>query len=176
VFLDSSTVQTLFRYGGAIFAGDEVTMGDRAHAIPGFAEDLRALERIFAVNTRAGVEFAVSLNGMREIAAKGEPRYTQWALHPREHWLISAEEYGGVAFDGVGELLARRLEERSFSYLSTKDRLLLKDALLFECGAVLTMVHRLARNASHIDRETGLMVLRPPDYWSLMAPWAGLYL
>lgn len=175
MFLDSSTVQTLFKYGEAVFEGCALPPGDRANSMPGFVEDLRALEMIFAVNERAGFEFPLSPNSLKEIAAKGDPRYTQWGLDVLEPWLISVEEYGGTAFDGSGEALAERLDCPSFGDISTKDRLLIKDALLLECDAFLTMEHRLARTASHIAREVGLHVLRPPGYWRLLAPWAALY-
>jgi hypothetical protein len=175
VFLDSSTVQTLFRYGEAVFEGQAPPLGDRAYAIPGFADDLRALEMIFAVNERAGFEFPLSPNSLDEVAAKGDPLYTRWGLDLHEHWLVSVEEYRGAAFNGIGEASAHRLDGPSFGYLSTKDRLLLRDALLLECDAFLTMEHRLARNASHIAREVDLFVLRPPEYWRLVAPWGALY-
>jgi hypothetical protein len=175
VFLDSSTVQTLFRYGEAVFEGEAPPFGDRAYSMPGFVEDLRMLEMIFAVNERAGFEFPLSPNSLSEVTAKGDPRYTRWGLDVREHWLVSVEEYRGAGFDGSGEALADRLDGPSFGYLSAKDRLLLRDALLLECDAFLTMEHRLARNASHIAREVDLRVLRPPEYWRLVAPWAALY-
>jgi hypothetical protein len=175
VFLDSSTVQTLFNYGEAVFEGQTPPPGDRAHSIPGFVEDLRALEMIFAINQRAGFEFPLSPNSLNEVAAKGDPRYTLWGLDVLEPWLVSVEEYRGTAFDGHGEALAAKLDGPNFGYLSTKDRHLLKDALLLECDAFLTMEHRLARNAPHLAREVGLHLLRPPGYWQLLAPWAALY-
>ena len=175
VFLDSSTVQTLFRYGEAVFEGQAPSIGDRAYSIPGFIEDLSALEMIFAVNQRAGFEFAVSPASLDEVAAKGEPGYTQWGLDVREHWLISVEEHGRAAFDRDGKALACELDDPSFGYLSANDRLLLEDALALDCDAFLTMERKLARNASHVAREVDLLLLRPPDYWELIVPWAGLY-
>jgi hypothetical protein len=175
VFLDSSTAQTLFSYGEAVFEGQAPPLGDRAYSMPSFVDDLRALEMIFAINERAGFEFPLSTNSLSEVAAKGDRRYLRWGLDLLDHWLVSLEEYRGGAFDGKGEALADKLGGSSFGYLSTKDRLLLKDALLMECDAFLTMEHRLARNASHIARETDLLVLRPPEYWRRMAPWAPLY-
>ncbi len=68
-----------------------------------------------------------------------------------------------------------RLDETRFGYLSAKDKLLARDALALECDAFLTMERKLPKMADHIERELGLNVLRPPDYWALLEPWAALY-
>jgi hypothetical protein len=31
------------------------------------------------------------------------------------------------------------------------------------------------QNAAHIEAQLGLKILRPPDYWALLRPWAALY-
>jgi hypothetical protein len=43
------------------------------------------------------------------------------------------------------------------------------------CDAFLTMEKRLPKNAPHIQRELGLQILTPAQYWDLLRPWAPLY-
>jgi hypothetical protein len=38
------------------------------------------------------------------------------------------------------------------------------------------MEKKLTKNAEHIEALVGIQVLRPPTYWALLRPWAGLYL
>jgi len=56
-------------------------------------------------------------------------------------------------------LLGANLDGNSFGYLGAGDRALIKDAVLLDCDAFLTMEKRLPKNAGHIKRELGLRVL-----------------
>ena len=67
------------------------------------------------------------------------------------------------------------LADRRFGNISAKDRCLPQDALDVGCDAFLTMERRLPTQAPFIERVTGLRVMRPTIYWSLLAPWAALY-
>jgi hypothetical protein len=73
------------------------------------------------------------------------------------------------------EALAARLDESKFGYLSAKDKLLLRHAVLLRCEAFLTVERRLPRNAAHIERELGVRVLTPVTHWDLLRPWAALW-
>jgi hypothetical protein len=175
LFLDSSTLQTLLDYGEFIWENVESPPGDRAHEIPGFLDDLDALRTIFQVNDRAGFDIVLSPNTLAEVIDKRDASYTRWAHDVVDHWLTRIEEYEGGAFQGSGEELARQLDAAK-GYISTKDMLLLKDAVALECEVFLTMEKKLPKQTVKIAALVPLQVLRPPEYWALLRPWAALYL
>ena len=64
-----------------------------------------------------------------------------------------------------------------FGMISKKDRILLQDALDLRCDAFLTMEkeRKLPAAAEHVERHTGLRIMRPATYWGVLARWAALY-
>ena len=176
VFLDSSTLQTLLDYGEFVWENVEPDPGNRIHRIPGAMSELESLRLIFIVAERALYEFALSEGSLAEVAAAGRvPGYFRWALDVLDHWEACLSAYDGDAFSGSGETLARRLDGPAFGYLSEKDRRLLRDAVILECDAFLTMERKLPKNAGHIRHEVGLWVMRPSQWWAQLEPWARLF-
>ena len=175
IFLDSSTLQALQDYGEFVYDNVEPGPADRIYRVPGGYEELEALRAICFVGQRALFEFALSDHSFEEVTAKGDRSYLQWAYEMLGYWEGCHAAYDGSPFKGTGEALAIRLGDPSFGYLGEKDRLLLRDTLLLECDAFLTMDRKLARNAQHLKREVGLLVLLPTEYWELLRPWAALY-
>jgi hypothetical protein len=143
--------------------------------MPGFADDLDSLQAIFQVNRRAGFDVVLSENSLAEVLDKKDASYTRWAYDVLGHWLTRIEEYEGRAFRGSGRELAVRLDAAK-GHLSAKDMLLLKYAVALVCEVFLTMEKKLPRNAAQIAAIVPLQVLRPPEYWALLRPQAGLYL
>lgn len=174
MFLDSSTLQAIFRYGEFIWENVEPPPDDRAYSV-GLLPNLDALRCIFQVNQRAGFDIVFSESAYREAAAKGESRYTRYAAAVFDHWLTRVEEYRGRAMHGHGADVAARLERSGFGYLSAKDKRLLQDALALECHAFLTLDRKLAKNKQHLEATVGIRVLLPTEYWALLRPWAAVW-
>jgi hypothetical protein len=177
IFLDSSTLQTLQDYGEYIYDGGEIPQENRIWSIPNGFENVDALRNIMFVGNRGALQLALSDNSLKEVADRGKPDYVQWAYEMLDYWegCLAAYEDPSSAFSGEGILLSRKLQENQFGYLSAKDAALLKDAVLLECDAFLTMEKRLPKNATHIERILGIKILQPIGYWDLLRPWAALF-
>jgi hypothetical protein len=172
IFLDSCTAQTLRDYGGCIYDGEAIEASDRIHRVTNGIANLEALRNIFLINERALFEWVVSPGSLQEASDKRDPGHMQWLWDIADHSEICLDSDGPTA---LSEVLAARLAESRFGYLSQKDRSLLKDAIFLRCEAFLTMERRLPRNADHIRRELGIEVLIPITHWQMLAPWAALW-
>jgi hypothetical protein len=178
LFLDSSALQNLETYGECIYDGGDIGEHHRIRSVPDGVGEIEALRKIMLVGQRGCFELVLSNNSFLEVEASGRVSYLGWAHEVHQYWqdLLSNYAYRGVApFSGQGKTLAGKLETPRFGYLSNKDRFLIRDAVLLECDAFITMDKRLARNGRHIEKELRLKVLSPSGYWSLLAPWAALY-
>lgn len=174
LYLDSSTLQTLDRYGEFVWENVEPPDDDRCWQTPQLLEDLQALRLIFRINERAMFDIVVTRAALEEVAAKKDGAYLRWVRDVAAHWQDSLDEQGDGAFDGSGRELI--LAEPRFGYLSRKDKRLLQDAIAVECSAFVTMEKRLPKTARHFEAATGLKLLRPPELATMLGPWAALYL
>ena len=173
IFLDSCTVQTLRNYGGYIYEAEPIPDSDRIHRVTDGIANIEALRNIFLVNERALFEWIVSRGSMQEAHDKGDSGHMQWLWGIADHSEVCLEGDGPTA---ESEALAKRLDESKFGYLSEKDGLLLRHAIILRCEAFLTMERRLPRNAAHIERELGIRILTPIAHWEMLTPWAALWL
>lgn len=168
IYLDTSTLQTVYDYGEVTWEGEAFEPIGRAAKVEGLAEEVDALRMIFLVNQRAMFEFVVTEASLREVEGRGRPNYTQWVYDVLDTWVIQSTgeepQEQGTTFD-----------DRRFGNISRKDRRLLQDALDVGCDAFMTMERRLPTTAEFIERTTRLRVMRPTTYWHLLDPWAALY-
>lgn len=172
IFLDSCTAQTLRNYGGYIYEAEPIPDSDRIHQVTDGVANIEALRDIFSVNERAMFEWIVSSGSMQEAHDKSDSGHMQWLWDIADHSDVCLEGGGPTA---ESEALASRLGEPKFGYLSEKDRLLLRDAIILRCEAFLTVERRLPRNAAHIERELGIRILTPITHWEILRPWAALW-
>ena len=167
IYLDTSTLQKLYDFGGEIFEGEPFEPVGRAAGVQGLADEIDALQMIFMVNERAMFEFVVTEASLREVVNRSRPGYTQWVYDVLDTWLIQSE---GEERPTPGTTF----EDRRFDMISVKDRRLLQEALDWRCDASMTMERRLPTAAAFIERQTGLRVMRP-TYWNLLSRFARLY-
>ncbi len=168
IYLDTSTLQNLYDFGGEIFEGESFEPGGRAARVQGLADEVDALRMIFMVNERAMFEFVVTEASLREVVNRTHPGYTQWVYDVLDTWLIQSD---GEEPPTPGTTL----EDRRFGLISGKDSRLLQEALDWRCDAFMTMERRLPTAAAFIERQTGLRVMRPTTYWARLSRFARLY-
>ncbi|MBL8828730.1 MAG: hypothetical protein JNM18_17255 [Planctomycetaceae bacterium] len=179
LFLDSSTLQRLESYGEFIFDGGSIDDDDRICSVPGGIDDIEALRCIMFVGQRACLELVVSNSSLQEVEDSGRISYLMWAHEVLGYWQDVLRNYADndvAPFGRRGVELAQKLESPKFGYFSLKDRLLIRDAVLLECHAFVTMDNKLGKNADHIGKEVGLKVMSPRSYWKLLEPWAAVYM
>lgn len=172
IFLDSCTAQMLRDYGSYIYEGEPIANHDRIHRVTDGIANINALRNIFLVSERAMFEWIVSRGSMVEAQDKRDPGHMRWLWDIANHSEICLEAEGPTA---ESETLGTRLDEPKFGYLSQKDRRLLREAIVLHCEAFLTAERRLPRNANHIARELGILVLTPITHWDMLRPWAALW-
>jgi hypothetical protein len=168
IYLDTSTLQKLYDFGGEIFEGEPFEPVGRAARVQGLADEIDALRMIFMVNERAMFEFVVTEASLREVVNRTRPGYTRWVYDVLGTWLIQSE---GEEPPRPG----RTFEDRRFGMISVKDRRLLQEALDWRCDAFMTMERRLPTAAAFIEREAGLRVIRPTTHCDLLSRFARLY-
>ena len=168
IYLDTSTLQKLYDFGGEIFEGELFEPVGRAARVQRLADEIDALQMIFMVNERAMFEFVVTEASLREVVNRTRPGYTQWVYDVLDTWLIQSE---GAKPPEPGTTF----EDRCFGMISVKDRRLLQEALDWRCQAFMTMERSLPTAAAFIERQTGLRVMRPTTYWDLLSRFARLY-
>lgn len=168
IYLDTSTLQKLYDFGGEIFEGEPFEPVGRAARVEGLADEIGALRMIFMVNERAMFEFVVTEASLREVVNRTRRGYTQWVYDVLDTWLIQSE---GEEPPTPG----KTFEDRRFGMISVKDRRLLQEALDWRCDAFMTMERHMPTAAPFIERETGLRVIRPMTCWDLLRRFARLY-
>jgi hypothetical protein len=143
---------------------------DRIHCVPGGIANLEALRNIFVINERAQFQWIVSRGSLQEARDKGDAGHMQWLWDIADHTEVCLEGDGPTQ---ESEALAARLDESKFGYLSAKDKLLLRHAVILRCEAFLTVERRLPRNAAHVERELGIRTLTLITHWQMLKPWGG---
>src|SRR5689334_4261669 len=78
IYLDTSTLQKLYDFGGEVFENEPFEPVGRAARVRGLDDEIEALRMIFAVNERAMFEFVVTEASLREVRARDKPQFTQW--------------------------------------------------------------------------------------------------
>ena len=149
IYLDTSTLQTIFDNGEVIWEGEPFRPSAKAARMPGMAKEVEALRLIFMVNERAGFEFVVTAANLRGVVNWDRRRYTQWVRDVEDTWLIQS---AGAEEPPKSEIF----DEPRFGNISSNDRRFLQSALDWRCDASLTMERRLPTQAFYIERVTGL--------------------
>lgn len=184
LLLDTCILNALYEHGEFVFDG---------HAEDGEDQDpdLRALACIFEVNQRAGFQLVTSPLTIAEIANiqgfRARGRFLTWALDVLDHWLIMVDDMGDRARDGgtfrhrfkltpEAQDLERKLMTIGDFARDPIDRLLLVQYQLAGCDAFLTTDRNTIWKHRESLKRLDIRVLSPEEYWTLLRPWAALWI
>ena len=134
IYLDTSTLQKLYDFGGEIFESEPFELVGRAAQVQGLADEIRALQMIFMASERAMFEFVVTEASLREVVNRTRPLHPAGARPAR--YLVHSVRGRGAADAG------HDLREPTLGMISAKDRRLLQEALDWRCEAFMTMERR----------------------------------
>jgi hypothetical protein len=187
ILLDTCILNMLYEEGEYIFEGYFSQSSEDA----GPSNDLRALREIFQINERAAFQLLVSPLTVAEVANiqdfSERERRLRWVLDVLDHWLIMLDEIEDRASHG-GTVrhrfkLSPELQEFEGSLMELKDlrrdpfdRLLLLQYKMASCDAFLTVDEATIWRHREALTTKGITVLRPSEFWSLLEPWAALWL
>ncbi len=187
LLLDTCILHHLYNYGEFIFEAEAL-----AHDVdPKLRVELESLQSILLINKRAHFQFVVSPLTVAEVANiqdfRSRESRLRWVLDVLDHWLITLEEIdncggsGGTVrhrFKLTPEL--RELEDELMKIADLRrdpfDRLLLLQYRMGNCDAFLTTdMDTIGRHKARLSR-LGFRVLRPSEFWTLLKPWANLWI
>lgn len=130
IFLDTSVLQTIQNYGTFIFEVEPIRPGDRIHEIPEGKEQVEALRYLFQIVDRGPFEFALSEASLKEIEAKRDSSFLQWAHDVLDHWNVCAEENG---LPEIAREVLAACDSSTLNFISAADRVLIRDAVTLLC-------------------------------------------
>jgi hypothetical protein len=164
VFLDTSIIHVVWKYGEYIFDGGDLPETGKISTLRDGLKDLNSLADLFVLDQRASsFPWIISRASIEEVAADGDIHYLDYAIEylncsqqfleePKPGWINRAHWVG----------------TRRFNYLGEGDRILLRDALWQGCDVFLTMERRLAKCADHIQKHLKIRILRPPEFHKIV--------
>lgn len=174
LFLDTSVLQVLEKYGEFVYENVHVPESDRIYDIPSGIQNLDALRMMMIMGRRDAFELIVTHNTYLEVDQKGDSGFLNWFYEVADYTQSCLNRNG--ALSGAGQKLCDKLDKEMFDYLGKGDRILLKDAIILECDAFITLDAKLVRNKKHLEREIGILVTTPDKLWEILKPWAALWI
>jgi len=184
IFLDSNVLQYLNDFGKYIFdhyreSGDYFlsSNGRKISKENRLYNEIVALGKIFLGIDRANFEFAVSKSVLKEVLRKKDGSYTQWFFDIWQHWQSIVKSYNGSAFSRRATMNLSKIngDKSIVQGISKEDRLILFDALRFDCNVILT-VDRYRNRQNEIYDKYKTMILYPTDFIEILEPFRALYL
>ena len=173
IFLDSSTLQRIYDYGGFIWENEPISPNDEIRRVPQGIEELATLRNIFFVHQRAMWEFIISKSTLDEVNAKHERGYSKYSLDVFDYSTICIEESDISPRHSINE--AENIKKILSHNLSQKDLKLVIEAQFLACDSFLTCDRKLVKSKEIILKHLEILIMSPVSYWEMIKPWARLY-
>ena len=185
IFLDSDVVQFLSDFGQFIFEGhkeDKSSLkssnGKVITDTSRLFREIEALKDIFIHIDRANFEFAISETTYKEkVFNDPQKRLTSWLDSINSHWNSVLKSYS-QPFSEESEVrfIEATKDARLISNLSDSDRMIVLDAIKFDCRGLLTVDHFAdERIQEYFYEKYKLMVMWPTDFIKILGPFQALY-
>ena len=136
-------------------------------------ENIKALRYSFGP-TRAVLPVVISRNVLDEIVRENNSDYSQYAFELFEYCFVlnpNDEEY--LQYELKNQHI---LDEFNPEFRFLSDKALIFDALKLRCYYFMTANLELLKHKNKIKKFTGLVMLKPIEYWNILKPWAGLWI
>lgn len=183
IFLDTNILQYLQDFGEFIFdhyqENDDYLISSRGKEIPTgttLYKEIEALRFLLLGIDRTNVEFAISENTFDEVQKKQDTNYRRWFFEMWDYWQNILREYRGkIPSKSVELRLEKFSNDRSLlGRLSKADSEVIRDAIFFDCHAVLT-ADKFSTLHEEVNDKYKLMILHPTDLLKLIQPFQALW-
>ncbi len=183
IFLDTNILQYLQDFGEFIFdhyqENEEYLISPKGKQISKettLYKEIEALRFLLLGIDRTNVEFAISENTFNEVQKKEDSSYTRWFFEMWDYWQNILQEYNDEIPSTSAKLKLKEFD-RDHSLLrrlSKADSNIIRDAIFFDCNAILT-TDKFKSFHKEINNRYKLMVLSPVDLWRLLKPWQAFW-
>ena len=173
-FIDTCVVNFMLDFGEQIHDGAECPQGFSEQD----ALDVAALRRVLALGQRSGIQMAISPHTYFEIQRTRDAR----RLSDLDHWFKELWQYwrsivnsddGLPTFVQAEDQRVRILGSEYISVLpDISDRVLLCDALTYQCDLFCTRDRRtIVKHRDNLN-ELPLEIVTPSEWWHRLEPYA----
>ncbi len=183
IFLDTNILQYLQDFGEFIFdhyqENDQYLVSPRGKKIltgTALYKEIGALKFMLLGIDRSNIEFAVSESTFEEVQKKRDSNYRRWFFEMWDYWQTTLREYKSkIPPKSVSSRLGEFSQDQSLlGRLSKSDSKIIRDAISFDCHAVLT-VDKFRDLHKEIKTKYKLMILCPTDFLKLIGSFQALW-
>ena len=178
VFFDTSVVNFTLDFGEQICDGAPWPLDLPAR----IEQDIDALHNIFLTGRRAMWQFVTSRHTYEEVMRTSNPQRQSelywWFSKLWQYWQTIADEASDLPSPEEAVDLHRRLFASGMLDILSEadDRALLCDAIACRCDAFCTRDWKtILRYRRELERKFQILILTPTEWWSLIVPYARLW-
>jgi hypothetical protein len=183
IFFDTNILQYLQDFGEFIFDDyqeDEKYLiapkGEKIASNSALYKEVKALRFLLLGIDRTNIEFVISESTYNEVKKAESPSFMKWFFDIWDYWqTIIEENYYNFPSDSAESKTTQFNKDQSvLDRISKNDRKIIRDAMFFDCDAILTN-DKFKRMNEEFSKKYGLMLLSPSSLFELLEPWQALW-
>ena len=173
IFLDTTVVHCLVRYGEEIFENQSISRYAKIRYMEHGTKNIESLRDLFGF-PRSNFRLVITDNTLEEIASKGNSHYLQYAWELKDYCEErNRYEEKFVSYRDQNQQILEDFNPK-IGFLSSADRELIFDAIRVQCKYFMTMDEKLLKNKTQIKDLTGMILVRPFEFLDIVKPWMNL--